>query len=197
MGCDIHLFSEKKKSINGEDKWVNADYWEINPYFETDKTEQELDIVSIYDNRNYDLFNILAGVRGNGPSISQARGLPNDVSSIVKKESDRWDDDGHSHSYFTLAELKEYYKNNSHTSYNGFLSKRQIKKLDEDNHTPYNWSEWSAPDLEYREWKEISPLKVIVDKVDERMRKEFWVREDDEDTSKFDDRFRIVFWFDN
>lgn len=197
MGSDIHLFSEKKKSINGEDKWVNADYWEINPYFETDKDERELEIVSIYDDRNYDLFNVLAEVRGNGPSISPPRGLPDDVSSVVKKESDRWNGDGHSHSYFTLAELKEYYKNNSHTSHNGFLSKRQIKELDEDNHTPYNWSEWSNPDLEYREWKEVSSLKKIVDKVDDRMRKEFWVSKDDEDTSKFDDKFRIVFWFDN
>jgi len=198
MGCDIHLFSEKKKIVNDKEVWVNADYWTINPYFGDDEYEQELDIVSIYNNRNYDLFNVLAGVRGNGPSISQPRGLPDDVSSIVKKESDSWDGDGHSHSYLTLAELKEYYKNNSHTPHNGFLSKQQIKELDEDNHTPYSWrSEWSHPNFEYREWKEISPLKVIVDKVDERMRKEFWVREDEEDTSKFDDRFRIVFWFDN
>lgn len=197
MGADIHLFSEKKKTVNNEEKWVNADYWTINPYFETDKDEQELELVSIYDDRNYDLFNVLAEVRGNGPSISPPRGLPDDVSSIVKKESDRWDGDGHSHSYFTLAELKEYYKNNSHTSHNGFLSKRQITELDEDNHTPYNWSEWSNPDLEYREWKEVSSLKKIVDKVDARMRKEFWVSKDDEDTSKFDDKFRIVFWFDN
>ena len=64
MGCDIHLFSEKKKTVNDKEVWVNADYWTINPYFGTDKTEQELDIVSIYNNRNYDLFNLLAGVRG-------------------------------------------------------------------------------------------------------------------------------------
>jgi hypothetical protein len=51
--------------------------------------------------------------------------------------------------------------------------------------------------LEYREWKEDSPLKPLVDKVDERMRDEFWISKDDEDTSKFDEKFRIVFWFDN
>jgi hypothetical protein len=197
MGADIHLFSEKKRSINGEDKWVNTDYWSINPYFGEDDSEVELELVSLYNNRNYELFNILAGVRGNGPSISQPRGLPDDVSSIVKKESDRWDGDGHSHSYFTLEELKNYFKNNSYKFHNGFLNKRQIEELDEDNHTPYNWVEWSEPDLEYREWKEISPLKIVIDKVDERMRKEFWVREGDEDTSELDKKFRIVFWFDN
>jgi hypothetical protein len=50
----------------------------------------------------------------------------------VKKESDRWDGDGHSHSYFTLAELKKYYEANSHTTHIGFLSERQKKELDED-----------------------------------------------------------------
>jgi|688.fasta_scaffold656606_2 hypothetical protein len=197
MGCDIHLFSEKKKTVNGIEKWVNADYWKINPYFGDDDYEPELELVSIYRNRNYALFNILAEVRGNGPSISQPRGLPDDVSDIVKKESDRWDSDGHSHSYFTLAELKKYYGDNSHTSHNGFLSKRAIKELDEDSKTPYNWVEWSGPDLEYREWKEESPLKPLVDNVDKRMRDEFWIGEDEEDTSKFDEKFRIVFWFDN
>ena len=68
--------------------------------------------------------------------------------------------------------------------------------MDEDGKTPYNWVEWSGPDLEYREWKEDSPLKQLVEKVDERMRDEFWVREG-EDTSKVDEMFRIVFWFDN
>lgn len=196
MGADIHLFSEKKKTVNGVEKWVNADYWKINPYFGDDEYEPELELVSIYRNRNYNLFSILAGVRGND-EICPPRGLPDDVSDIVKKESDRWDGDGHSHSYFTLAELKKYYEDNSHSSHNGFLSKRAIKELDEDGKTPYNWVEWSGPDLEYREWKEDSPLKQLVEKVDKRMRDEFWIREDDEDSSKFDEKFRIVFWFDN
>lgn len=195
MGADIHLFSEKKKTVNGVQKWVNADYWKINPYFGDDEYEPELEIVSIYRNRNYSLFSILAGVRGND-EICPPRGLPEDVSDIVKKESDRWDSDGHSHSYFTLAELREYYKNNSHISHNGFLSKRAIKELDEDGVTPYNWVEWSDPELEYREWKEDSPLKPLVEKVDERMRDELWIREG-EDTSSADEMFRIVFWFDN
>ena len=69
--------------------------------------------------------------------------------------------------------------------------------MDEDGKTPYNWVEWSGPDLEYREWKEESPLKPLVDNVDKRMRDEFWIGEDEEDTSKFDEKFRIVFWFDN
>jgi len=196
MGCDIHLFSEKKKTVNGVEKWVNADYWKINPYFGDDEYEPELELISLYSGRNYTLFGVLAGVRGRD-EICPPRGLPDDVSDIVKKNSDRWDGDGHSHSYFTLAELKEYYKNNSHTSHNGFINKRQIKELDEDGITPYSWSEWSGPNLQYREWKEDSSLKPLVESLDKRMRDEFWVQEEVEDTSKEDSKIRVVFWFDN
>jgi len=196
MGCDIHLYTEKIKSVNGVDKWVNCDHWKLNSYFGDDEYEPELELISLYSGRNYNLFGVLAGVRG-GYEICPPRGLPSDVSDIVKKNSDRWDGDGHSHSYFTLAELKEYYKNNSHTSHNGFINKRQIKELDEDGITPYSWSEWSGPNLQYREWKEDSSLKPLVESLDKRMRDEFWVQEEVEDTSKEDSKIRIVFWFDN
>lgn len=196
MGCDIHLYTEKIKSVNGVDKWVNCDHWKLNPYFGDDEYEPELELISLYSGRNYNLFGVLAGVRG-GYEICPPRGLPSDVSDIVKKNSDRWDSDGHSHSYFTLAELKEYYKNNSHTSHNGFINKRQIKELDEDGITPYSWSEWSGPNLQYREWKEDSSLKPLVESLDKRMRDEFWVQEEVEDTSKEDSKIRVVFWFDN
>lgn len=195
MGADIHLYTEKIKSVNSVNKWVNCDHWKLNPYFGDDEYEPEWELVSLYRNRNYNLFSVLANVRGNG-AICPPRGLPEDASEIVKKESDRWDGDGHSHSYFTLAELKEYYNNNSHTPYNGFLSKRQIKQLDEDGITPYHWLEWSDPELEYREWKEESPVKVLIDSLDKRMREEFWIR-DGEETPEFDEKIRVVFWFDN
>jgi hypothetical protein len=197
MGADIHLFSEKKKSINGEEKWVNCDYWMINPHFGEDEHEPELEVVSLYSNRNYDLFGILADVRGGGPSICGPKGLPDDVSPIVKKESERWEDDGHSHSYFTLAELKEYYKYNNDTPVNGFISVKQSEELDSGESKPEWWGEWSSPHKVYREWKQDSPLKTLINNVYEKMRKEFWVRDEDENVSEFDEKIRIVFWFDN
>jgi hypothetical protein len=196
MGCDIHLYTEKIKSVNGVDKWVNCDHWKLNPYFGDDEYEPELGLISLYSGRNYNLFGVLAGVRG-GDEICLPRGLPDDVSDVVKKESDRWDGDGHSHSYFTLAKLKKYYEDNSHTSHNGFLSERQIKELEDDGVSPYSWREWSGPDLQYREWKEDSPIKPLVESLDKRMRDEFWIQEEDEDTTKWEEKIRIVFWFDN
>jgi len=124
MGCDIHFFteryttdvdyegprstSEKRESklntvlLNQEvdPRWVSADKWKFeNDYWRADE---------LYDGRDYHLFNVLsAGVRGDGPSISEPRGVPDDASSAYRYIVDQMDGDGHSHSYFTLSELLE------------------------------------------------------------------------------------------
>ena len=81
---------------------------------------------NVYHGRNYDLFSILADVRnGYGfagiPTGSRiipvleslyqeppCRGLPSSVSPLVKRKSDDWNGDGHSHNWLTLEELKRY-----------------------------------------------------------------------------------------
>lgn len=129
MGCDIHLYVEKR--VNGT--WEPADDWkpylEANPTWTSYMTDEEradytdrLDINwddAFYSGRNYDLFAILAGVRngrgfagvqtGEGFNpISPPRGLPADVTAPVKQRSEEWGVDGHSHSWLTLAELMAY-----------------------------------------------------------------------------------------
>ncbi|GAI60500.1 unnamed protein product, partial [marine sediment metagenome] len=87
MGCDIHLFVEKRVGGN----WVPADKWV------PDKESEDKDALMVpygnryYDGRNYHLFAILADVRNNfgfagidrgdqfNP-ISDPRGLPQDVT---------------------------------------------------------------------------------------------------------------------
>jgi hypothetical protein len=64
-----------------------------------------------YDGRNYELFGVLAGVReGNMPMIDPdgPRGTPDDLSAELQHSVDRWGDDGHSHTWYTLKELKEF-----------------------------------------------------------------------------------------
>lgn len=72
-----------------------------------------------YDGRNYDAFAILADVRngrgfagvktGEGFNpIADPKGVPSDASPEYKEEVESWEGDGHSHSYFTVAELKAY-----------------------------------------------------------------------------------------
>jgi len=112
MGCDIHLYVERK--ING--KWVSADKWT------PDEEESERKVVtyddSFYNGRNYSLFAILADVRNEGTAydpndavdaefnvIVPPRGIPKDACSSVKAEAVVWDWDGHNHSWLTLAEL--------------------------------------------------------------------------------------------
>jgi hypothetical protein len=129
VGCDIHLYVEKR--VNGT--WEPADDWK--PYLEAhahwcsgfsdeERTEyaDRLDIEwddAFYSDRNYDLFAILANVRngygfagvvtGEGfVPIAMPRGLPADATAPVKKRSDEWGEDGHSHSWLTLAELLAY-----------------------------------------------------------------------------------------
>jgi len=89
MGTDIHMYAEEK--VNG--------VWEEVP---------ELD--SIYDERNYTTFGVLAGVRLPDTKglvcISSPKGLPHDISSDVLRESENCD--SHSHSFLTLAELLEF-----------------------------------------------------------------------------------------
>lgn len=88
----------------------------------------------LYDNRNYDVFAILADVRnGRGFAgvktgegfvpISEPKGLPSNVSEEVKKESDYWEGDGHSHSYLTLQDLLTYDWHGQKTKKAGMVTK--------------------------------------------------------------------------
>lgn len=134
MGCDIHLFVEKRFfKYDDEEKengvWVSADKWSINEYYYLypDDKESMLHVDRddcFYTGRNYDLFAILANVRnghgfigcdtGDGfipiffIPISMPRDLPGDISPEVKAQADDWGADGHSHSWLTLKELLEY-----------------------------------------------------------------------------------------
>lgn len=114
MGCDIHLYTE---TLNRKtERWEPENKWEgrEDGTLRMDWAHDELSV-----GRNYDLFAILANVRngkgfagidtGDGFNpIAMPRGLPPDVSDLVRSEAAYWRSDGHSHSWFTLAELAAY-----------------------------------------------------------------------------------------
>ncbi len=93
MGCDIHGFVEIKRN----DKWKLSD-------------------VEIPEDRSYDTFAILAGVRNyvNAIPISEPKGLPEDLSEESKNDDniqhlEYWQEgDGHSFSWLTLKEILDY-----------------------------------------------------------------------------------------
>lgn len=95
MGCDIHLFREKR--VGG--KWVAEDEW----------VDGSVDWEKRFTDRNYNLFAILAGVREREipPYKFEPRGLPLNVCNEIAEHSGEYGGDGHSHSYLYLHELKE------------------------------------------------------------------------------------------
>lgn len=137
MGCDIHLYVEKKKESGewyplvfkneyaSDDNYLvvckkqvvqELSYWDEN--YDNFSPEDMIDRIynlpivheGFYTDRSYYVFSILADVRnarGFVP-ISEPKGLPDDVSPLVKRSSDSWGCDAHSHSYLTLKEIMDY-----------------------------------------------------------------------------------------
>ena len=94
MGCDIHMHAEIK--IKG--KWEHYD--QPNAY------------------RDYALFEKMAGVRGDVKNaIVPPRGIPDDATTTTKFDCERWDSDGHSHSWLNageIAQLRDWWEKQGH-----------------------------------------------------------------------------------
>lgn len=112
MGCDIHAVLETK--VDG--KWKLVGETSITEYPGEDPY---VNMPCFYSGRSYALFAVLADVRnGYGfagcntgdriEPIADPRGVPDDASDEYKTWVERWDCDGHSHSYHTLTDLLSY-----------------------------------------------------------------------------------------
>ncbi len=109
MGCDIHLFVEIKSAdgtwqhVAPPENWDSWGNMEVNPDPKVSSYSRE----KWFSDRNYELFAWLADVRNyhDQEPLAKERGLPADASAKVKAESDHWGTDGHSHTWFTVAEL--------------------------------------------------------------------------------------------
>ena len=85
MATDIWIHVEYKSRQTG--KWTYA--------YEAD------------GDRNYKLFDVLAGTRGDCRPLYNPRGLPIDISDKAKKEYEDCGADAHTPSWLTTQELKE------------------------------------------------------------------------------------------
>lgn len=85
MGCDIHGWIE----YNKYGRW------------------RPLVNIEMFFDRDYDLFGLLFGVRnyGNFKPVAEDRGLPEDISDVVKSEHDKWGLDAHSESWIGWEEI--------------------------------------------------------------------------------------------
>lgn len=108
MGCDIHLYVEKKIEVPSQgEKWISVDKWIESTYspgeFEVNIHDQW------YIDRCYWLFARLAGVRNYDEidPVFPARGMPEDASLPVWNACHEWGCDGHSHSWLTIEEMEK------------------------------------------------------------------------------------------
>lgn len=108
MGCDIHIMAEKRISENSN--WVRI--CSVFPLGEYDKKYYKKDFGdSPFDNRNYGTFAFLADVRNYSHCeclTKEPKGIPDDACPEFLETCERWDGDGHSHSYISVAEFLSF-----------------------------------------------------------------------------------------
>jgi hypothetical protein len=96
----------------GEDE-DDEDEGHISISFDRLPEEAGLLVLTPWDDRNYNVFAMLADVRNGGfrgepqrlQPIAEPRGVPDDVSAAGEKFMNSYGVDGHSHTYYTLDEL--------------------------------------------------------------------------------------------
>jgi len=101
MGCDIHMFPEKKESYGWRFVYRHSP---DRPNTVKDKYPRpDRDNYFGWDDRDYWFFGQLAGVREDGPPIAEQRGIPKDAhyqtSEFANENAD------HSYSWLSLEEL--------------------------------------------------------------------------------------------
>jgi len=191
MGCDIHLY--KEKFVDG--KWLSADIWQPCDYNEE---VMEVPYETTFNGRNYNLFGLLCkGVRDEYDYSFLERGFPFDASKEVTLANEKWDSDGHSHSYLFLHEIKSMkrFLENQSLEIKGMMNKDQLKRLNQsiESGAPdwdliYPYCQWgSNPDLVEFELKVPAIFKVgnQLDKIIDLFE------------GVDGENHRIVFWFDN
>lgn len=101
MGCDIHVILEKKTDEK-YNSWERVSLYHVSPY------TNRLEIVEPYNDRDYELFSLLAGVRGYHEPLVSLRGVPENLSSETEMELAWWDSEYHSLTWYDLNELYLY-----------------------------------------------------------------------------------------
>lgn len=141
MGADIHMRVETKTPDGWEMVGEIFDSW----WREGGKTFEP------WEGRNYDLFAMLADVRnGYGfagvPTgvgfrpIAAPRGIPEDASSDGAEFMESYETDGHSHSYHTLRQLREYDWDGQTTMSCGVVSGDAFEKLRASGESPDSYA---------------------------------------------------------
>jgi len=108
MGCDIHMVLERHVTLRtNERRWVGVHNFPALNSIAVRMPEGTTYLWWNVQDRSYEFFAQLAGVRGDGPRVP--KGVPPDVSDLARMEIDSWSGDGHNHSYLPLREFAQAY----------------------------------------------------------------------------------------
>lgn len=204
MGCDIHLFLERK---NNNGKWYDANMYRRNAYKTMnpeETTEPDFERFDFYNGRNYDLFAILADVRNYGfiKPISKPRGLPVNASKEIKDELWEWGGDVHSVSYLTLKELLDVRPLYQEIKCSGFIKIEDAKLLDEKGIIPQEYSKevfgkGTGNRYTKREWIEKNDLLgEFINQIMASLKATYYCWETEKIIENAE-KIRVIFWFDN
>lgn len=104
MGVDIHVYSMARK--NADENYHAVILNEPRTFNHDDNGKiTELDYLTPYNGRDYDLFGLLAGVRGEEDEFTEVRGLRTDLPGEIQAEWDRYEDSYFSPTWYTCKEL--------------------------------------------------------------------------------------------
>jgi hypothetical protein len=169
MGCDIHGYVERRHKEGDWKRWILSG--------------------EVEGNRNYVFFGLLNGVRED-LRMFEDRGFPKDASDALDSIKDRWDGDGHSHSWISKHEVERALASESKLSITRFWPTENLARLRN--------GDWEAMypccgGTTMEGWEQAT-LSVPFEAVGARS--EFqWVLDYMNRFSEYETRF--VFWFDN
>ena len=145
--------------------------------------------------RNYWLFGLLANVRCEGPR--DARGLPEDVSDMIKAAAEADGDDGHSHSFISLEDFKTVLFKELNEKVSDWNNNKE-NKWKEEGYKPTDrydaFYDWSKIDHKDRP-PEYTTLVTYCEKLIEEKSVDRILLQDESLLSEV--QVRLVFWFDN
>lgn len=172
MGCDIHMFLERKRSTD--------DVWHLDPghkvITEYAGTEDEyIHTSELCSGRSYELFGHLAGVRYMENIVSPL-GILKDASAGFITASKQWGSDGHSHSHISISKYKKILSNIGW----------RINESKMESRDPFNAS-----------WNVKRPFHVVLAYIydQKQLNKVNYILT--QDPYYLRERFRLVFFFDN
>ena len=148
MGCDIHVHIEIR--YNG--RWEHYACPSID--------------------RNYALFGVMAGVRGEGPEIVEPKGVPDDMSIVTNLSWEKWGSDAHTASWFNEEEIDKL---------KAWLEKQKEQSDDSRSWLTYDL-EYGILNRTYMFGNSLTAFKHYDD---------YWY------LPKGCDAVRMIFWFDN